>query len=120
MRMRSRRRNLVVWSSSLGAADRYGALSSMRITRPRRISWWLRTGGLLTVIGIRRLARMLRTRWRSMFAVTGAVLMVVGFELSSASALVPGLLLLLFAMLTRAEASHCRAADQMTAARWQG
>jgi hypothetical protein len=120
MRMRSRRRNLVVWNPSLGAADRYGAQSSMRITRPRRISWWLRTGALLSVIGIRRLARTLRTRWRSMFAVTGAGLMVVGFELSSASAFVPGLLLLLFALLTGGGASHCRAADQMTAAHWEG
>jgi hypothetical protein len=54
-----------------------------------------------------------------MFVVTGAVLMVVGFELSSASAFV-GLLLLLFALLTRAEASYCRAADHLTAAHWEG
>lgn len=120
MRMRSQRRNLVVWNPSPRAADRYDALSFTPIMRPRRIRWWLRTGAQLSVIGIRRLARMLRTRWRSMFVVTGAVLMVVGFELSSASAFVPGMLLLLFALLTGAEASRCRAADQLTAAHWEG
>lgn len=119
MRMRSQRRSLVAWNRSPRAADRYDALSVRAITRPRRIRWWLRTGAQLSVIGIRGLARMLRIRWRSMFVATGAVLMVVGFELSSASAFVPGLVLLLIALLTRVEASHCRTADRLTAAHWE-
>jgi hypothetical protein len=120
MRTRSRRRNLVVWNTSPGAADRYDAPGFTPITRPKRIRWWLRTGALLSVLGIRQLARMVRCRWRSIFIATGALLMVVGFELSSAPVFVPGLLVLLFALLRSDGASHCQAADQLTAARWRG
>jgi hypothetical protein len=120
MRMRARPRNLVVWNPSPGAADRHGALSFTRSMRPRRVRWWLRTGALLSVIGIRRLARMLLTRWRSVFVVVGAVLMVVGFELPSGTAFVPGLLVLLVGLLTGGGVSHCPAADQITGAHWHG
>ena len=120
MRMRSRRRNLVVWNPSLGAADRYGALSVPRITRARRFQWWLRTGALLSVIGIRWLARIVRSRWRSAFLVSGALLVIVGLELPSSAAFVPGLLVLLVGLLKGNEASHARSAAQMTAAHWHG
>jgi hypothetical protein len=119
MRMRSHRRSLMVWSPPGGPADRYGALAFTRRTRPRPIRWWLRTGALLTVIGITRIARAMRARWRSVFTVTGGLLLVVGFMLSNGGAFVGGLLVLL-ALLRGAERSHCRAAAQMTGAHWHG
>jgi hypothetical protein len=120
MRMRSRRRNLVGWNPSPGAADRYDARSFTPITRPRPMRWWLRTGALLSVLGIRRLARIVRSRWRLMFVVAGALLTVIGFELSSASLLVPGLLVLLFVLLKGGRTSYRLPADQLTAAHWHG
>jgi len=120
MRMRSRRRNLVVWHPPRGGADRYSAPSFPRITLARRIRWWLRTGALLSVIGIRRIARIVRCRWRPVFLVSGALLMVVGFELSSGAIFVPGLLVLLIGLLKGTEASQCRSATQLTAAHWHG
>jgi len=73
MRRRSHRRNLVVWSQSAGSAGRYGAPP---FTRGRRIRRWIRTGALLTVVGLMPLARAVRARWRPLLA--GAVLTMVG------------------------------------------
>jgi hypothetical protein len=73
---------------------------------------------LLAVIGITRLARGMRARWRSVFLVTGAALVVVGVVLPSGAAFVPGLVVLLIALLKGAERSHCRAAAQMTGVHW--
>jgi hypothetical protein len=120
MRMRSHRRSLMVWNPPGSSADRYGAPAFTRLARPRPIRWWLRTGALLTAIGIRRLAGVLRTRWRSGFTVTGALLMVIGVMLPSSWAFVLALPVLLFALLRGPSRSHCRAADQMTAAHWHG
>ena len=120
MRMRSHRRSLMVWSPPGGPADRYGALAFTRRARPRPIRWWLRTGALLTVIGITRIARAMRTRWRSVFTVSGGLLLVIGFMLPNGGAVVVGLIVVLFALLRGAERSHCRAAAQMTAAHWHG
>lgn len=120
MRMRPRRRSVVAWNPPVAASGRYGALSFARVKRPGRIRWWLRTGALLSVIGIRRLARTTRTRWRPMFLATGALLVIIGVELSSASVFVPGLLVALFALLKGGGASHSQAAAQLTAARWSG
>lgn len=58
-------RNLVVWSQSVGPADRSGALRLTRLTRTRRIRRCIRTGALLVVIGLMRLARTVRARWRA-------------------------------------------------------
>jgi hypothetical protein len=121
MRMRSHRRSLMVWSPPGGPADRYGALAFTRHARPRPIRWWLRTGALLTVIGITRIARAMRARWRSVFTVTGGLLLVIGFMLPNGGAFVAGLLVLVLALLRGAAApSHCRAAAQMTGAHWHG
>ena len=60
MRLRPRRGNLVIWSSS-GVPD--GGSWAWRPARPRRIRWWLRTGTLLALIAVVRLARTARTRW---------------------------------------------------------
>jgi hypothetical protein len=120
MRMRSHRRSLMVWSPPGGPADRHGSLAFTRRARPRPIRWWLRTGALLTVIGITRTARAMRARWRSVFTVTGGLLVVIGFMLPNGGAVVAGLIVVLFALLRGAERSHCRAAAQMSAARWHG
>ena len=118
MRMRSHSRSPMTWSPSGGRADRYDLPTATRLARSRRMRWWFRTGGLLAIIGITRLARGMRARWRSVFLVTGAALVVVGVVLPSGAAFVPGLLVLLIALLKGAERTHCRAAAQMTGVHW--
>jgi hypothetical protein len=91
------RRNLVVWSSSAVAA---GRSRGARPTRARRVRRWLRTGALLTVIGLVRLARTTRTRWEPVSLGIGAVLMVIGFMLPSvAGTFLLGLLVMTVALL---------------------
>ena len=92
MRMRSHRRNLVVWSSSAALASRSGDRDCTRLARGRRIRWWLRTGTLLTVLGVMRLARITWARQRSAFLTTGTLLTVLGVLLPSAAAFVSGML----------------------------
>jgi len=79
MRLRSHRRNLVAWSLSANPADRYGDPRLMRPVGTRRIRRSLRTDALITVIGLMRLARGARHRWRPLLA--GTVLTVVGVML---------------------------------------
>ena len=57
-----------------------------------------------------RFARAVRTRWRTLFLVTGAVLTVLGVVLASGAVLLPGILLLLFALLhwNRIQRLHVR------------
>jgi hypothetical protein len=81
MRLRAHRRNLVAWSPSAGPAGRSGALGFTRRARTRRIHRLIRAGALLTVIGLRRLARAVRPRWRPLLA--GGVLTVAGLVLRS-------------------------------------
>jgi hypothetical protein len=92
MRMRSRRRNLVVWSSSAAPARRSGDRGRTRLARGRRIRWWLRTGALLTVIDVIRLARIMRACRRSAFLTTGTLLTVIGVMLPSVAAFFCGML----------------------------
>jgi hypothetical protein len=100
MRQRAHRRNPVVWSSSVSPAGRFGA---PRLTRPPHaglIRRRIRTGALLTIIGLIRLARAVRPRWRPLLA--GGVLTVVGLMLGGSAwgaILVLGLLLLYAALL---------------------
>jgi hypothetical protein len=97
MRRRSRRRNLVVRSQSAGSAGRYGA---PLFTRRRRIRRWIRTGALLTVVGLMPLARAVRARWRPLLA--GGVLTVAGvvwLDGPGGMVLLPGLWLVLSAPL---------------------
>lgn len=114
MRMRSQRRSLMVRTPS----DRYGVPAFTLLARPRPIRWWFRTGALLAVLGITRLARTVRVRWRSMMLAAGALLVIIGVTLSIAGAFVPGLLVLLVCLAGGAERSQCRSADQMTGAHW--
>ena len=100
MRLRSHRRNLVVWSQSAGSAGRYGAPP---FTRRRRIRRWIRTGALLTVVRLMPLARAVQARWRPLLA--GGVLTVVGvvwLDGPGGMVLLPGLWLLVSAPLNPA------------------
>lgn len=100
MRLRPHRRNLVVWSSHADRARRPGVLRSVRLTRARRIRRCIRTGALLTVIGLMPLARGVRARWRPLLA--GGVLTVVGVVFRSGPgsvAMMPGMLCLIYALL---------------------
>jgi cell division protein FtsX len=63
-----------------------------------------------------RLARAVRTRWRAMFLVTGAVLTLLGVVLASGAVLISGVLLLLFGV----GSSGCTSADQLAGWPWRG
>lgn len=96
-----RRRNLVVWSSS----GRYAHPAMTRRARPRRFRGPLRTVALLAVIGLIRLARVVRARWRLALGLSGAVLTATGVMLSSAAVLVPGIVVLLVTRLLPSDPS---------------
>jgi len=74
MKLQANRRNLVKWNLSGDPASSYESRRLTRFARTRRIRRCVRTGALLTAIGLVRLARGLRSRWRPL--VTGAVLTV--------------------------------------------
>jgi hypothetical protein len=106
MRLRARRRSLVVWGPSAGAAGRYGAPT---LTPARRIRRCVRVGALLTVIGLMRLARGLRPRWRPLLA--GVVFTAVGGTLRNGVwgvVLLAGLWFFLYALLIPASAEADR------------
>ncbi len=95
MRLRAHRRNVVVWSQSAGPEGRYGTAGLSRPGQAGPIRRCFRTGVLLTVIGLRGVARAVRPRWRPLLA--GVVLTVAGVVLRGSPAgiiLVPGLLFL--------------------------
>ena len=58
-----------------------------------------------------RFAHAVRTRWRTLFLVTGAVLTILGVVLASGVVLLPGILVLLFALLHGIGSSGCTSAD---------
>ena len=97
MVLRPRRRNLVIWSSSMAAASRYGDLRLARSSRSRR---WIRLGGLLVAVGLLRVAAAVRPRWRPLAA--GTALTVAGYVMRSGmpgAVMIPGMLLLTAALL---------------------
>lgn len=96
MRLRPRRRNLVVWSSS---AVPVGKPRSARPVRARRTPWWLRTGALLAVLGVLRLARTARTRWEPVFLLAGTALTLAGVMAYVTTAFFAGLLVLIATLL---------------------
>jgi cell division protein FtsX len=69
---------------------------------------------------VMRFARAARTRWRAMFLVTGAVLTLLGLVLASGAVLVPGVMLLLFAVLHGIGSSGCTSADLLAGWSWRG
>src|SRR5258706_15338213 len=109
MRLRADRRNLVTWSVSVDPAGRYEAPGFTRLARTRRIRRCLRIGALLTVIGLMRLARRVRSRWRQLLA--GAVLTVGGGILRNDALgliLAAGLLLFVYPLLIPASSDADR------------
>jgi len=117
MRLRPRRGNLVVWSSS-GVP---GGSWARRPARARRIRWWLRTGALLAVIGIVRLARITRARWEPVSLGVGALLMVIGFTLPAALVTFFLGMLVLLVTLLRGVATKSRAPGQAADCwQWRG
>jgi hypothetical protein len=80
-----------------------------RLARAGRMRRLARTGGLLTLIGLTRLARGVHLRWRLVLA--GGVLTVAGVLLRHGAGgliLLPGLLLLLSALLVEAGSDEDR------------
>ena len=67
-----------------------------------------------------RFARAVRTRWRAVFLLTGAVLTLLGVVLASGALALPGVLLLLFALLCGIGSSGCTSADQLAGWPWRG
>ncbi len=109
MRLRAHRRNLVIWSQSVGSADRYGAPGLMRLARTGRRHRRIRTGALLMIIGLMWLARAVRPWWRPVLA--GGVLIAGGVVAAVVWGLVllPGLLFFLAAALIPARPKTDRA-----------
>ena len=96
MRLRSRRRTMVAWSSSSsGRVARHGVHVIARSTRARRIRWRVRTVVLLAIIGVLRLAR---TYPRPALSLAGTAVTVAGITLPSGAVLVSGFLVLFLAM----------------------
>ena len=94
-----RHRPIVVWSSSPG---RPGALGFTSAPRSARIRWCFRTGGLLAVIGLLRVAAAILPRWRLVLA--GVVLTTAGVILRNGPAsvvMLPGMVLMAAAAFTQ-------------------
>ena len=103
MVLRARRRNVVMWTSSAGLTGRHRITMFPRLARAGRMRRLAHTGGLLTLIGLKRLARALHLRWRLVLA--GGVLTVTGVLLRNGAGglvLLPGLLFLFSALLVEA------------------
>ena len=67
-----------------------------------------------------RFARAARGRRRALVLVTGAVLTVLGIVLASAAVLLPGILVVLFALLHGIGSSGCASADLLAGWPWRG
>jgi hypothetical protein len=65
-------------------------------------------------------ARAVRIRWRAMFLVTGTVLTLLGVVLASGAVLLPGIVILLFALLHGIGSSGCTSADLLAGWPWRG
>ena len=94
MRPRWHRNKLVVWSSSAGPP---GVPVGRRIRRNRRrvLRRRIRTGALIAIIGLVRLARVVRARPGLAFLLAGALLSVAGNMLPSGPVFVAGMLVFL-------------------------
>jgi hypothetical protein len=92
------RRTVVVWSSSSGRTARHRVQEIARSTRPGRIRWWLRTGALLMIIGVMRLARTAAKYPRPALSLAGTVITVIGISLRSEPVLISGFAVLMLAM----------------------
>jgi hypothetical protein len=85
----------------------------------------MRTGGLLMVIGVMRLAQIARSRWRISLALCGVLLEVMGHFVftgpARGAADLLGLVVVLFALLKSTDPAGGRStALPQTAWRWHG
>jgi hypothetical protein len=98
MRLRPHRRSLVVWSSSVGPDDEYGAQRFALPARSRRrFRRWVRHTALLAVIGVIRLAATPWARW----LLAGGALTTIGILFRNGPGgvvLLPGLTFLVIAL----------------------
>lgn len=111
MRLRPRRRNLVVWSSS---HPRPSILRATRPVRRRRIRRGLYIGAALMVLGVLRLSRATPARWEPVCLAAGVTLTMTGLALSVAVAFFAGLGVLIVTLLkgiTAGVRSRGQAAD---------
>jgi hypothetical protein len=74
--------------------------------------WWLRTGMLLAVIGLRRAARATRVRWEPVCLSLGAALMAIGFEVPAAGVMFLLGMVVMVVALVKGIAVKGRAAGQ--------
>ena len=98
MRLRPRQRAMMVWYSSSGRPARHGVREMRRSRRPGRIRFWLRTGALLTIIALVRLARAARKYPRPSLSLAGVAVTVAGISLPSEAVLISGFVILLVAL----------------------
>ena len=119
---RSRRRNLILLSTRAVPSPEVG--QAARLARRRRFRF-MRTGALLTVIGVIGLARIARSRWRISLALCGVLLEVLGHVAftgpARGAADLLGLVVVLFAWLKSADSASDRSpAVPQAAWRWHG
>jgi hypothetical protein len=108
VRRRSRRRTVVVWTSS-ASAPRHSIQWVARPSRAAQIRWWLRVGVLFTLIGLMRLARIARTHPRPALSLAGTAITVAGITAASGAVLVSGFVVLLVALFLPSDAGQPRA-----------
>ena len=114
MRLRPRRRNLVVWSSTAAPAGRSRAApcrAGARPARRRRLRWWLRTGALLAILGVLRLARTARVCWEPVSLLAGVLISVTGFVLPAGGGVFMLGVLVLIVTLLRGIGAQARRRD---------
>ena len=118
---RFRRRNLVLMSTRPVPPPVVG--QNVRLTRRQRFRF-MRTGALLLVVGVMRLAQIGRSRWRISLGLCGVLLEVLGHLVltgpARGAADLLGLAVVLFAWLKSADPAQDRAALPQAAWRWQG
>jgi hypothetical protein len=97
MRIRLGRRNLLVWSSAAVPASRSGYRARTQLARTRRVRWWLRAGMLLAVIGVMRLAQVVRAHPRDALLSAAILLTVPSIALKSEPIFFCGMLMWMIA-----------------------
>jgi hypothetical protein len=116
---RTRRRNLVLLSTRA-----VPVAAGARLARRRRFRF-MRTGALLAIIGVLRLARTARSRWRISLVLCGVLLEILGHTVCTGvtrgAADLLGLVFVTFAVLksTGRGETACAALPQ-AASRWYG
>jgi hypothetical protein len=95
--VRLRRRTTVVWSSS-SPRSRTARHATREFSRRSPIRRFLRTGALLTIIGMIRLSRIARAHLRPTISLTGTAITVAGISLPGEPVLIAGFVVLLLAL----------------------